>query len=243
MISKPVALVTGANQGIGLGIAEKLETAGFLIARAALAWDKPGDARFAGDIGDLGSHAGLVEQVLARFGRIDCLVNNAGIGSPVRGDFAAMKAESFDRVMTVNLRGTVFLIQAVIRAMLEAAPAGPPRSIIFITSASTTIASPERLDYCMSMAALAMFVKGLALRLAEHDVSVFEVRPGIIRTGMTAGVTQKYDRLIADGVVPVRRWGEPDDIGSIVAALAGGAFPFSTGTVVEAGGGLTIPRL
>ncbi len=181
--------------------------------------------------------------VLDRFGRIDCLVNNAGIGPPTRGDFIGLAPETFDKVMSVNLRGTVFLTQAVMRAMLAAEAGVQPRSIIFITSASATAASPERMDYCMSKAALAMFAKGIALRLAGHGIAVFEVRPGIIRTQMTAGGAERYDGLIADGVVPERRWGEPDDIGSIVAALAGGDLPFSTGSVIDAGGGLTIPRL
>ena len=243
MSGQPVAVVTGASRGIGLAIAEKLESVGFTTARTAPAWDEPGPGRFAADAADLESHAGLVADILARFGRIDCLVNNAGIGSPVRGDFAQLMPETFDRVMNVNLRGTVFFTQAVMRAMLAGKGAAHPRSIIFITSASATAASPERLDYCMSKAALAMFAKGLALRLADQGIAVFEVRPGIIRTDMTSGVTAKYDRLIAEGVVPEKRWGEPEDIACIVAALAGGAFPFSTGTVIDAGGGLTIPRL
>lgn len=243
MSGRTVAVVTGASRGIGSSIATKLEAAGFMTARTAERWDEPGPNRFTADIADLDSHAPLVRDFLERFGSIDCLVNNAGIGSPSRSDFTELMPEDFDMVMDVNLRGTVFFTQAVVRAMLAGKGDGRPRSIIFITSASATAASPERLDYCMSKAALAMFVKGLALRLADQGVAVFEVRPGIIRTQMTAGVTARYDKLIAEGVVPERRWGEPEDIGSIVAALAGGALPFSTGTVIDAGGGLTIPRL
>ena len=243
MTDHPVALVTGASRGIGLGIAAVLERSGFTTLRTARSWEDPGPGRIAADVADSDSHAAIVSDVLARFGRIDCLVNNAGIGSPVRGDFAQLAPETFDKVMAVNLRGTVFFTQAVMRAMLAAADARHPRSIIFITSASATAASPERLDYCMSKAALAMFARGLALRLAGHGVAVYEVRPGIIRTDMTAGVAAKYDGLIAGGAVPERRWGEPGDIGSIVAALASGAFPYATGTVIDAGGGLTIPRL
>ena len=243
MSDQPVAVVTGASRGIGEAIASRLEAAGFRTARTAEMWDEAAPDRFTSDLADLDSHAATVGDILARYGRIDCLVNNAGIGSPRRGDFVELTPETFDHVMNVNLRGTVFFTQTVMRAMLENKSATHPRSIIFITSASATAASPERLDYCMSKAALAMFAKGLALRLAGQGISVFEVRPGIIRTDMTSGVAAKYDRLIAEGVVPERRWGEPDDIASIVAALAGGAFPFSTGTVIEAGGGLTIPRL
>ena len=243
MTGRPVAVVTGASRGIGLGIATRLEAAGFTTARTAERWDEPGANRFTADIADLDTHAPLVRDIVDRLGRIDCLVNNAGIGSPARGDFAELPAAAFDAVMNVNLRGTVFFTQAVMRAMLAAESDGQPRSIIFITSVSAAVASPDRLDYCMSKAALAMFARGLALRLADHGIATFEVRPGIIRTQMTAAAAEKYDRLIADGVVPERRWGEPEDIGSIVAALAGGALPFSTGTVVDAGGGLAIARL
>jgi NAD(P)-dependent dehydrogenase (short-subunit alcohol dehydrogenase family) len=243
MSDRPVAVVTGASRGIGLGIVQKLEAAGFQLVKTARSWNEKGPGEYAADVADITSHAQLVADIMERYGRIDCLVNNAGIGSPKRGDFADLAPDTFDQVMNVNLRGTVFFTQAVMRAMLAHKSDANPRSIIFITSASALAASPERLDYCMSKAALAMFAKGLALRLADCGISVFEVRPGIIGTDMTAGVTAKYDRLIANGLVPERRWGEPDDIGSIVAALAGGAFPFSTGTIIDAGGGLAIPRL
>ena len=243
MSGRPVVVVTGASRGIGASIAAKLETTGFTTVRTAESWDEPGLNRFTADIADVGAHAKLVSDIVDRFGRLDCLVNNAGIGSPTRGDFTGLSPENFDKVMNVNLRGTVFFTQAVVRAMLAGRDEGQPRSIIFITSASAMAASPDRLDYCMSKAALAMFVKGVALRLADHGIAAFEVRPGIIRTQMTAAVAAKYDRLIDDGIVPERRWGEPEDIGSIVAALAGGALPFATGTVIDAGGGLAIPRL
>jgi NAD(P)-dependent dehydrogenase (short-subunit alcohol dehydrogenase family) len=144
--------------------------------------------------------------------------------------------------MRVNLRGTVFFTQAVLRQMLAANAEGA-RSVVTITSASAEIVSPDRLDYCMSKAALSMLSKGLAVRLAESGISVFEVRPGVIRSDMTAKVSEKYDRLIGDGVVPMRRWGEGEDIGRIVAALAGGDFGFATGSVIDADGGLSIQRL
>ncbi len=244
MNGPPVAVVTGASRGIGFSIATKLEASGFAVARTADVWhDEAGPDCFTADISNLDSHALLLKSVLDRFGRIDCLVNNAGIGPPTRGDFVDLEPRSFDKVMSVNLRGTVFLTQAIMRAMLATDGGVQPRSIIFITSASAVAASPERMDYCMSKSALAMFAKGVALRLAGNSIAVYEVRPGIIRTPMTAGGAERYDRLIAEGVVPERRWGEPEDIGSIVVALARGDLPFSTGTIIDAGGGLTIPRL
>ena len=236
---KRVAVVTGTARGIGASIASKLEADGFDVARLNRT---PGRNEFAFELGAIETHAAVVAEILARFGRIDCLINNAGIASPKRGDFIDLEPETFDTVMNVNLRGTVFFTQAVAKAMI-AAKADQRRSIQFITSASAVLASPERLDYCMSKAALAMFVKGLALRLAAENIDVFEVRPGIIKTDMTAGVTAKYDDLIAKGLVPEGRWGLPDDIAKICAALASGALPFSTGTVIDAGGGLHIPKL
>ena len=182
-------------------------------------------------------------RIVDRFGRIDCLVNNAGMGASLRGDVLDLLPENFDRVMGVNLRGTIFLTQAVARWML-AHPAGDrPRSIVHVTSVSAALASPERLDYCISKAGLAMWSKGLALRLAPEGIAVFDVRPGIIRTDMTAGVADTYDRKIADGLVPARRWGEREDVARVVAALARGDFGFATGSVIDVDGGLGIPRL
>ena len=179
---------------------------------------------------------------MERFGRIDCLINNAGIASPKRGDFLQLEPQTYDAVMDVNARGTVFFTQAVAKAML-ATKTEARRSIQFITSASAAMASPDRLDYCMSKAALSMFAKGLALRLAGEGIDVFELRPGIIKTEMTAAVSTKYDALIAGGLVPEMRWGAPEDIASISAALASGNLPFSTGSIIDASGGLHIPRL
>jgi NAD(P)-dependent dehydrogenase (short-subunit alcohol dehydrogenase family) len=153
-----------------------------------------------------------------------------------------LKPENFDRILSVNLRGTVFLSQAVARAML-AAPGDYPQSIITITSVSAEMASPERADYCISKAGLSMWVKTLALRLAPEKIGVFEVRPGIIRTDMTAGVTAKYDALIDAGLVPAKRWGEAADVGAAVVALAGGKLGFSTGSIINVDGALSVPRL
>ena len=184
----------------------------------------------------------MVDVALSAFGRIDCLVNNAGVGAAVRGDLLDLKPENFDRALGINLRGTVFLSQAVAKAML-ATPNDQPKSIITITSVSAEMASPERADYCISKAGLSMWVKTLALRLAAENIGVFEVRPGIIRTDMTAGVTAKYDALIDSGLVPAKRWGEAVDIGAVVATLAGGKLGFSTGSIINVDGALSVPRL
>ncbi|MDX8447102.1 3-ketoacyl-ACP reductase [Mesorhizobium captivum] len=253
-MTRPAAIVTGGARGIGLACAEALADAGFDILVADLA-DDPNKrlirnitsrgAAFAYhrcDIANLSDHATLVGATLRAFGRIDCLVNNAGVGAVVRGDLLDLKPENFDRALNINLRGTMFLTQAVAKTMLSAS-AGSTRSIITITSVSAAMASPERADYCISKAGLSMWVKNLALRLAAENIGVFEVRPGIIRTDMTAGVSAKYDALIDGGLVPAKRWGETADIGNVVAALASGKFGFSTGSVIDVDGALSVPRL
>jgi NAD(P)-dependent dehydrogenase (short-subunit alcohol dehydrogenase family) len=252
-MTRPAAIVTGGARGIGLACAQALADAGFdiLVADLAetaadgLAADIAGrGAKFAYvrcDIADLVSHAALVDAAMRAFGRIDCLVNNAGVGAVVRGDLLDLQPENFDRTLDINLRGTVFLSQAVAKAMLGTS--GDQRSIITITSVSAEMASPERPDYCISKAGLSMWVKNLALRLAPDNIGVFEVRPGIIRTDMTSGVTAKYDALIDSGLVPAKRWGEASDIGVVVATLAGGKLGFSTGSIINVDGALSVPRL
>ena len=256
MSGRPVALVTGARRGIGRACGEKLAAAGFDIAATDLALDDACEqARgsfqragaeavfFAHDVSNVAAHAGLVEAVLQRFGRLDCVVNNAGRGAVQRGDLLDLAPENFDAVMNVNLRGTLFLTQAVAKAMLAAGAPLHPRSIITITSVSAAMASPERADYCVSKAGLSMAIRNFALRLAPHGVAVFEVRPGVIRTDMTAPVAGRYDEAIGSGLVPMARWGEPDDVADIVAGLATGRFGFATGSVISADGGLSVQRL
>jgi NAD(P)-dependent dehydrogenase (short-subunit alcohol dehydrogenase family) len=254
-VSRPAAIVTGGRRGIGRAIALELARRGFDLVIADLDRDREAEeslaqvgragaraAFVAADLGDLGSHAAVVRSAREAFGRIDCLVNNAGIGAPVRGDLLALEPENFDRVIAVNLRGTVFLSQAVARAMLQDG-AAPGRSIVTVTSVSAGLVSPERADYCVSKAGLAMWVQALALRLAPEGIGVFDVRPGIIRTPMTAGVASVYDERIAAGLVPARRWGEPADVAGVVGALATGDFAFSTGSVIHVDGALSVPRL
>ncbi|BCH07771.1 3-ketoacyl-ACP reductase [Mesorhizobium sp. 131-3-5] len=253
-MTRPAAIVTGGARGIGLACAEALADAGFDILVADLAEQAPygldADISARGaklayvscDVANLDSHAVLIDAAMRVFGRIDCLVNNAGVGAVVRGDLLELKPENFDRTLGINLRGTVFLSQAVAKAML-ATPGGHTRSIITVTSVSAEMASPERSEYCISKAGLSMWVKNLALRLAPENIGVFELRPGIIRTDMTAGVTAKYDALIDSGLVPAKRWGEASDIGAVVATLAAGRLGFSTGSIINVDGALSVPRL
>ncbi|WP_181703780.1 3-ketoacyl-ACP reductase [Chthonobacter albigriseus] len=254
-MSRPVALVTGGRRGIGRAVAEQLAAAGFDIAIADLVADEAMAEAVAAvekhgayahaevlDVADVAGHAEALKGIERALGRIDCLVNNAGRGAVVRGDLLDLTPENFDAVMDVNLKGTLFLTQAVVRRMLET-PSEHLRSIVTISSVSAEAASPERADYCISKAGLSMFVRTLALRLADTGIGVYEVRPGIIRTDMTAGVAEKYDRLIDGGLVPQRRWGEPADVARAVVMLARGDLAFSQGQIVDVGGGLSLPRL
>ena len=253
--SRTVALITGARRGIGAAIALALARKGFDIAITDIAEDDHARATLAAlraagakahflpsDLADTADHARVVTEAASQCGPIDCLVNNAGVPSPARGDLLDVRPEAFDQVLDVNLRGTFFFTQAVARHM-TATVSRNARSIITVSSVSAELASPERGEYCMSKAGLAMLTKLFALRLARDGIPVFEVRPGVIRTPMTAGVADKYDRRMADGLVPMSRWGEPEDIGAAVAALASGQFQFATGSVIDLDGGLSIPKL
>ncbi|GGC69777.1 3-ketoacyl-ACP reductase [Paraburkholderia caffeinilytica] len=192
------------------------------------------------NLSDIGSHAEVLEKAVRFKGGVACLVNNAGIGSPSRGDLLDVSSEAFDAVIGINLRGTFFMSQAVARHM-AATPSDFARSIITVSSVSAEMASPERAEYCLSKSALPMMTRLFALRLARANIAVFEVRPGIIRTPMTAGVAQKYETRFEQGLVPAGRWGESDEVGQAVATLADGSLPFATGSVLNVDGGLSIP--
>jgi NAD(P)-dependent dehydrogenase (short-subunit alcohol dehydrogenase family) len=251
---RPAAIVTGARRGIGAAIAVSLARAGFDVAITDIAEDGAREtldavtaagaqARFIlNNIADLADHARVVDELLAWRGAIDCLVNNAGISAPKRGDLLEVEPEAFDQVMDVNLRGAFFFTKAIAKRML-AAPSTGARSIITISSANAELASPDRGEYCISKSGLAMLTKLFALRLATDGIAVFEVRPGVIRTSMTQVVAEKYERRIADGLVPMGRWGTPQDVGEAVAGLASGRFAFCTGSVLHVDGGLAVPRL
>jgi NAD(P)-dependent dehydrogenase (short-subunit alcohol dehydrogenase family) len=257
-LSGRVALVTGGARGIGFGIARRLAQDGFDLllcgtreeseaseALAALRASGRAIAYEQADVADPGGRERLIATARARFGRLDVLVNNAGVAPSLRADLLEAGEESFDRLLRVNLKGPYFLTQLTARFMLEQRRADPAWQgcVVFVTSVSATTVSTNRGDYCVSKAGLAMAAQLWAVRLAAEGIPVYEVRPGVIRTDMTAGVAGKYDRLIADGLIPQARWGEPDDVGRIVASLARGDAPYSTGAVITVDGGLSIPRL
>lgn len=250
----PLALVTGGQQGIGLGIAAALADAGFRIAiaslpgpdhpqvRLALAQLGPQTGYFQHDLAGAEAAPGLIDRIEAAMGPVSALVQNAGVAAQVRGDMLDITPANFDTVTGINLRGAFFLAQAAARRMI-ARDKGPYRSITFITSVSARMASVERADYCMSKAGAAMAAQAFALRLAPHNIGVFELRPGIIETAMTAGVKDAYTARIEAGLVPAARWGTPADIGAVVVPIATGQMAFATGAVIPVDGGLSVQRL
>ncbi len=255
---KRTALVTGGTRGIGLGIARALAARGFHLALNGVRADDAvaavvedlrslgGEVHYVqGDVGEAKDRDRLVATVRERFGCLHVLVNNAGVAPSVRADLLEAGEESFDRLLRINLKGPYFLTQAVALWMGEQQGANDEWAgcIVNVTSISATVASPSRGEYCVSKAGLAMMSQLFAVRLAEVGIPVYEVRPGIIRTDMTAGVAEKYDALIGDGLVPEKRWGTPEDVGRAVAVLATGEIPYATGAVLVVDGGLTLPRL
>ncbi len=255
---KKVALVTGGSRGIGFGIAKHLAMTGFDLAingvrDADQVTDEMAELRkFGSDViycqGDIASSNGrgsIISGVKEYFGRLNVLVNNVGIVPPERKDILDATENSFDKVISTNLKGTYFLTQAVANWLVEQKNTNThfEGSIINVTSISSTLASTNRGEYCISKAGLSMASQLFAVRLAEYDIPVFEVRPGIINTDMTLGVKEKYDKLIDEGLTLQKRWGLPDDVGKAVASLISGSFPYSTGQVIMVDGGLTTPRL
>ncbi|HSQ21068.1 MAG TPA: 3-ketoacyl-ACP reductase [Blastocatellia bacterium] len=282
---RPVALITGASRGIGRGIAIELARHGYDIAGSSRVLESENSEGgifevkerveecgaaclpVRGDVSVLDDHEKMIRAVADRFGRIDLLVNNAGVAPEQRLDVLETTPESFDRVLSINSRGPFFLTQRVARQMIDQIKSSmgvapwPPLSarhdftseepynaerrpkIIFITSVSVYMSSTSRAEYCLSKAALSMAAAIFADRLSEYGINVYEVRPGIIKTDMTAAVQDKYDRLIEDGVVPQGRWGLPEDVGKAVVALVSGGFDYSTGAVIEVSGGMNIRKL
>jgi NAD(P)-dependent dehydrogenase (short-subunit alcohol dehydrogenase family) len=253
-----VALVTGGSRGIGLGVARELAASGFDVAING----RRGPAEVAGvlaeleargakpiycpgDVSDVSGHPQMLDQIRQAFGRLDVLVNNAGVAPLVRADILEATPESFDRLISINLRGPYFLTQAVARWMVEQRKTSPDfhGCIVNVSSVSATAASTNRGDYCISKAGVAMATQLWAVRLAEFGIDVYEVRPGLVATDMTAGVKEKYDAMIAGGLTVERRWGKPEDVGKAVAMLARGDLPYATGQVLRVDGGMSLQRL
>ena len=262
----PVALITGASRGIGRGIALEVAKLGHDLVinyagNVAAAQQTAGDcitmAQAIGktiraeicqaDISQAADRQKLISFTREKFGRLDLLVNNAGVAPNVRADILEAGEESFDRLIAINVKGPYFLTQLAAKWMIEAVRSAEygvrnPK-IVTVSSISAYTASTNRGDYCVSKAALSMLTPLYASRLAEFGINVYEIRPGVIATDMTGAVKEKYDKLIADGLSPIQRWGTPEDIGRAVAAIASDAFPFSTGEVINVDGGFHLRRL
>ena len=260
--SSPVALITGASRGIGRGIALELAALGThnLVINYAgnekAALDTHAACRQAagkatirveivqGDISLASDRERMIGFVETAFGRLDLLVNNAGVAPDVRADLLEASEASFDRLIGINLKGPYFLTQRAAALMMKSAPLPDhPRAVINVTSISAFTASTNRGDYCIAKAGLSMMTKLYAARLAGEGINVFEIQPGVIATDMTGAVKEKYDKLFADGLTPINRWGQPSDVGRAVAAIARGDFPYSTGQVFEVDGGFHLHRL
>ena len=263
MTEQKVAFVTGASRGIGRGVALALANEGFTVVGNGRSFfpedtdkglfevkktiEESGGNFFPiqGDVSSPDDRERMITEILMKYGKIDLLVNNAGVAPLKRMDMLETTEESYDRVMDINLKGPFFLTQAIANKMIEYKNENPTYEpkIIFVTSISVYFSSPSRAEYCISKAGLSNVSTLFAHRLAEYGINVYEIRPGITDTDMTSGVKEKYDKLIAEGLIPQNRWGTPEDMGKSVAALARGDFPYSTGTIIEASGGMQIQRL
>jgi len=250
--------VTGGTRGIGLGIARALAQEGWNLvlcgtrAEAAVAptleeLRRPGVTvgYVSADLASLADRTRLVDALRAKYGALNALVNNAGRAPRVRADLLDAREDSFEELMRTNLQGPYFLTQAIARDQMRRRRTDPAftAAIVFITSVSAEMASVSRGEYCVSKAGLSMAARLFAIRLASDGIPVYEVRPGIVETDMTAGVKAVYDKRIADGLVPEGRWGQPEDVGRVVAALLRGDAPYATGSVINVDGGLSLPRL
>jgi NAD(P)-dependent dehydrogenase (short-subunit alcohol dehydrogenase family) len=253
-----VALITGGTRGIGLGIAKELGKAGFSLALSGQREETSIEivledlrelgcevAYFRSDVSSTDDRSKLVEAVMKRFGKVNVLVNNAGVAPKERRDILDATEESFEHVIHINLQGPYFLTQLISNQMI-----GTKKQlhdeffcIINVSSVSATVASVNRGEYCISKAGIAMATKLWATRLGEFDIPVYEIQPGVIRTDMTSGVQTKYDQMFRNGLAIQQRWGLPEDVGKVAAAMATGSMPYSTGQVVMVDGGMTVPRL
>ncbi len=255
---KNVALITGGTRGIGLGIAQALANIGYDLAingvrnesEALPALDilRSMGSRVVycqGNIADEYDRARILRSIKTSYDQINVLINNAGVAPKVRMDILQTNQESYDHVMNTNLKGPFFLSQTVANWMIELYQNNKDYfgKIINISSISATVASTLRGEYCLSKAGIAMMTQLFAVRMAEFNIPVYEIRPGIIQSDMTAGVKEKYDRLIADGLTLQPRWGTPEDVGKAVSAICTGSFPYSTGQIFMVDGGLTISKL
>ncbi len=257
-MNRPVALITGGTRGIGLGVARALAARGWDLALCGLrapdvvretiddlATSESEVLYVCADVSSRTDRDHLVRSVIERFGRIDALINNAGRAPGERADLLDATEDSFAELVATNLQGPYFLTQSVARAMVARRRAHPSArsAIVFITSVSAEMASTNRGDYCVSKAGLAMAAQLFAVRLASEGIAVFEVRPGIIDTDMTAAVHDVYEKRIMDGLVPAGRWGRPEDVGAVVASLLSPDSAYATGSVLHVDGGLHLPRL
>ncbi|MDM8006791.1 MAG: 3-ketoacyl-ACP reductase [Phycisphaerae bacterium] len=263
MNNAPVALVTGAGQGIGRGIALRLAREGHVVVINDIAADPANTTQgayevkktveaaggraevFKADIASADQRLAMIDFIDRQFGRLDLLVNNAGVAPKQRVDILQAGEESFDRLISINLKGPYFLTQLAANRMIawkQASRIATPR-IVFITSISAYTSSPARGEYCVSKAGLSMAVQLYADRLGEYGIPVIEIRPGIIETPMTSVVKDKYDKLIAEGLLVNRRWGRPEDVAGVVSAFARGDLDYSTGQSIEVSGGFNVRRL
>jgi NAD(P)-dependent dehydrogenase (short-subunit alcohol dehydrogenase family) len=262
-MNKKTAIVTGAGQGIGRGIVLELAKNDFNIVGVDVIFQaenkekglfevkervKELGAEFLpvqADISNLQDHEKIIQKTLEKFGRIDVLVNNAGVAPKQRLDVLETSPESYDRLMTINTRGPFFLTQKIAKQMIQQHQKDPSKTqyIIFISSISAYYSSPSRAEYCLSKAAISQAARIYADRLSAEGINVFELRPGIIMTDMTAAVKEKYDKMIAEGLIPQKRWGYPEDVGKAVVGLVKGYFDYSTGMIAEISGGMNICRL